>query len=82
MDASIERLAKSCSDCQAVKKAPPAAPLQPWEWPSRLLQRVHLDFAGPFQGMMFLVTVDAFSKWPHVVPMTSTTVSKTISALE
>ena len=41
-----------------------------------------LGLAGPFQGMMFLVTVDAFSKWPHVVPMTSTTVSKTISALE
>ena len=40
-----------------------------------------MDFAGPFQGM-FLVTVDAFSKWPHVVPMASTTVSKTISALE
>ena len=43
---NIEDLAKSCLDCQAVKKAPPVAPLQPWEWPSRVLQRVHVDFAG------------------------------------
>ena len=29
-----------------------------------MLQRVHLEFAGPFQGMMFLVVVNTFSKWP------------------
>ena len=81
MDASIEKLAKSCPDCQAVKKSPPVAPLQPWEWPSRVFQRVHIDFAGPFQGAMFLVAVDAYSKWPQVVLMQSTTVAKTVDAL-
>ena len=25
-----------------------------------------LDFAGPFQGAMFLVGIDAYSKWPEV----------------
>ena len=63
MDKNIEDLAKSCLDCQAVKKAPPVAPLQPWEWPSRVLQRVYVDFAGPFKGAMFFVAVDAYSKW-------------------
>ena len=81
VDKNIEYLAKSCLDCQAVKKAPPVAPLQPWEWPSRVLQRVHVDFAGPFQGAMFFVAVDAYSKWPFVTVMNSTTVEKTIDAL-
>ena len=47
-------------------------------WPSRPWQRVHLDFAGPFQGAMFLVAVDAYSKWPEVIVLSSTTVSKTL----
>ena len=81
MDRSIEDLAKSCPDCQAVGKAPPVAPLQQWEWPSRVFQRLHIDFAGPFQGSMFLVVVDAYSKWPFVSVMQSTTVEKTIEEL-
>ena len=48
LDKEIENLAKSCSACQAVKRAPPVAPLHPWVWPSKPLQRVNLDFAGPF----------------------------------
>ncbi|KAJ8357039.1 hypothetical protein SKAU_G00198330 [Synaphobranchus kaupii] len=39
------------------------------------------DFAGPFEGHMFLVVVDAHSKWPEVKLMGSTTTSKTIQAL-
>ena len=81
LDKDIENLAKSCSACQAVKRAPPTVPLQPWVWPSRPWQRVHLDYAGPFQGKMFLIAVDAFSKWPEVKVMTSTTVSATLDAL-
>ena len=42
---------------------------------------MHLDFAGPFQGMSFLVAVDADSKWPEVFPLVSTTASKTIEVL-
>lgn len=78
IDKSIEQVAKSCLDCQAVKSSPPVAPLHPWAWPSRPLQRVHIDFAGPFQGAMFLVAVD---KWPEVCVMQSTTVDKTMEAL-
>ena len=48
IDDSIEALAKSCCECQTAKNSPLVAPLQPWEWPSRVFQRVHLDFAGPF----------------------------------
>ena len=48
LDNQIEALAKSFGDCQAVKGSPPVAPLHPWEWPLRVFQRLHLDFAGPF----------------------------------
>ena len=81
LDKAIEQLAKSCVECQSVKSSPATAPLQPWVWPQRVFQRVHIDFAGPFQGTNFLVVVDAFSKWPEVYTMQSTTVTKTIEVL-
>ena len=30
---------------------------------------LHLDFAGPFMGKMFLIVFDSFSKWLEVYPM-------------
>ena len=52
---------------------PPKAPLHPWELPSCPWARVHIDHAGPFQGKLFLLLVDAHSKWMevHIVPSTS-----------
>ena len=55
LDKDIENLARSCEQCLAVKQKPPVAPFHPWEWPACPWQRVHLDFAGPFQGAMFMV---------------------------
>ncbi|XP_062620772.1 uncharacterized protein K02A2.6-like [Saccostrea cucullata] len=81
IDRDIELLTKSCAGCQAVKHAPPAAPIHPWEWPSRPWERIHIDFAGPFLNSMFLVIVDAYSKWPEVIPMKTTTSSQTIDVL-
>lgn len=81
LDRSIEKLAKSCLECQAVKKSSPSAPLHPWSWPTRVFQRVHADFAGPFQGSMFLVVIDAYTKWPEVFTMQTTTVNKTVECL-
>ncbi len=40
-----------------------------------------MDFAGPFQGRMFFIVVDAHSKWPEVVEMTTTTTADTLKAL-
>ena len=81
LDKCIESLAKACTSCHAVKSAPPSVPLRPWVWPSKPWQRVHLDFAGPFQGALFLIAVDAFSKWPEVRAMSSTTVPVTLDVL-
>ena len=81
LDQNIEEIAKSCEPCQSSKNAPPAAALHPWIWPAKPWQRIHIDFAGPFQGTNFLVVVDAHSKWPEVFVMASTTATKTIAIL-
>ena len=64
-----------------MKKAPPSAPLHPWVWPTKPWERVHLDFAGPFQNATILVAVDAHSKWPEVFIMSSTTTAATVAVL-
>ena len=67
LDKVIEEQAKSCEACQAVKSCTATAPLHPWLWPERPLQRVHIDFAGPFMNRTFLVLTDAHSKWLEVI---------------
>ena len=81
IDKSIEQLAKRCEGCQRVQNNPKIAPLHPWEWPARPWQRIHIDFAGPFLGRMFLIAIDAYSKWPEVIPMSSTSTDRTIEEL-
>jgi len=81
IDKDIENLVKACTSCQQDQRAPVAAPLHPWIWPSKPWVRVHLDFAGPFMGKTFLITVDAFSKWPEIIEMSSTTATNTIKVL-
>lgn len=77
----LENTARNCSGCQLNQKMPNKVPLHPWEWATAPWQRIHIDYAGPFQNSMFLVVVDAHSKWPEIVPMKSTTSSKTIEVL-
>ena len=74
-------MVKSCTSCQAVKHSPAVAPVQPWRWPNQPWKRIHLDFAGLFQGSMFLVSVDAHSKWPEVFVLKETTATKSIEIL-
>jgi len=81
IDSDIEATCKACSGCQAFKHEPAGAPIHPWEWPSKPWQRIHVDFAGPFLDSMFLIAVDAHSKWPEVIPMRVTTAEKTVDTL-
>ena len=60
IDKAIEEMVESCVQCQSCRSSSQAAPLQPWAWPTRPL---HIDYAGPLQGCMLLVVVDAHSKW-------------------
>ena len=81
MDTDIEPLVKKCTDCQQSSSSPPTAPLHPWEWPAQPWIRLHLDFAGSFLGKMYLVLVDAHSKWLDVQIMNSITSEMTTSRL-
>ena len=81
MDADIEDLVHGWNSCQETRPAPPTAPLHPWTWPEKPWCRLHLDFAGPYMGHMFLVLVDAHSKWMDVVMMQSITSRQTIEKL-
>ena len=81
LDGELEKLARTCLSCQAVKQSPAAAPLHPWVWPTRPWQRVHLDFAGPFLGKMFFLAIDAHSKWGEIFEMVRTTTTKTVEVL-
>eukprot|EP00731_Ephydatia_muelleri_P001691 Em0001g1691a len=82
LDADIEEKAKSCQVCQLHQKAPAQAPLHPWEWPEQPWFRVHADYAGPFKGKMFLLLVDAHSKWLEVHMMDSSTSAATIEKMK
>ncbi len=81
LDRDIEQLVRACIACQSVKQPPAVAPLHPWIWPARPWERIHVDFAGPFLGTSFLIVVDAHSKWPEVIEMSSTTAAKTIQVM-
>ena len=41
--------------CQVNQLSPPAMPMQPWKWPTQPWARLHLDYAGPSLGRMFLI---------------------------
>ena len=81
LDKAVEGLSKSCSACQSLQAAPAAAPLHPWLWLDAPWKRIHVDFAGPFLGKMFLIIIDAHSKWPEVIMLSSTTAQHTIQTL-
>ena len=82
MNADIEKSVRRCGECQQVQSSPPPAPLNPWRWPSRPWARLHLDFAGPFQGKTILVLIDAHSKWIEAVCTPSTSSASVINELQ
>ena len=57
-------------------------PLHPLEFTWKPWQRIHLDFAGPFQGQMWLIAIDSYSRWPEVIPVRSTSAKQTIQELK
>ncbi|KAL4009353.1 hypothetical protein ACER0C_003205 [Sarotherodon galilaeus] len=81
LDCEIENMAKSCTGCQQTLRQPQTAPVHAWEWPSAPWQRIHIDYAGPFMDQMFLVVVDAHSKWPEIFPVKHATAASTINSL-
>ena len=78
MDYEIEAIVRRCEVCHTHKNRPSSAPLHPWEWPNRPWSKLHVDYAGPFLCMMFLVVIDAHSKWMDAYPVNTSTSMATI----
>ena len=74
LDQDVEQttyeIANRCTSPQKVSN-PRIWPKQPW-------RTIHVELADPFNGQMFLLVVDAKSKWIEAFPMSSTTASATI----
>ena len=77
LNAETELAGRTWEVCQAVRNALPNAPLYPCRWPTRVWQRVHIDFAEN-DGNYFLRLIDNHSKWIEVAHMRSTTAQNTI----
>ena len=81
LDHGVVQTVQDCHLCRENSCKTPQKVSNPWICPTRPWQRIHVDFAGPLNGQMFLLVVDAKSKWIELFPMSSTTASMTILAL-
>ena len=81
IDKDIEGMVRDCVTCAANQRNPVGASLHAWEYPAGPWERIHIDFAGPLDGKMYLVVVDAYSKWLDVEMMSSSKAGPTIAKL-
>ena len=81
MDSDIELTVSSCSTCQSMRSDPCPVQIHPWTFPARPWSRIHVDFAGLISGCTYLVVVDAYSKFPEVVKMSTTSAKATMATL-
>ena len=76
LDSDIESCVKSCV------KEPTKVPLHQWYLPAKPWHHLHIDFAGPYRGKIWLLLMDAYSKWPEVHMIESTTTELLIKHLQ
>ena len=81
LDEAIEQTVRACRPCQEVSSKPALALLNPWKWTGTPWSRIHIDFAGPVEGKMILVIVDATSKFIDAHVMSGSSTSATLDKL-
>ncbi|KYN05031.1 Uncharacterized protein K02A2.6 [Cyphomyrmex costatus] len=83
IDRDIENTVKSCRNCAEVKASPAKAPVHHWEEPTSNWDRIHIDYAGPFENHYFLIVIDARSRWAEIrITKDAPTSEKTIELLK
>lgn len=76
----VTALIKSCSTCGFKPK--PTSELIQWPFSLQPMQRVHVDYCGPFLNSYYgLVVIDSYSKYPEVFYTKSMDTAFTIKAL-
>lgn len=81
IDKEIERVVSNCNVCQS-NMSDPRKTFSSWPAANHPWERIHVDFAGPFFSKMWLICVDAFSKFPYTVELKDITAATTIQALQ
>ncbi|XP_052754801.1 uncharacterized protein K02A2.6-like [Galleria mellonella] len=82
IDEDIDMWVKRCSNCQENRPNITELPVYSWSIPDDPWERVHVDFAGPFEGKFWLVLCDALSKWIEIKPMSTITTTKLCNELD
>ena len=67
MDNDITNAAKTCDVCVKSLPSHPAETLRPHEKATRPFEQIHADL-GEVNGRNYLIMVDQYSGWPHVIP--------------
>lgn len=78
IDSDIERLTKSCFDCNKNKNNPQKVTTHIWEKSDTPFDRVHADYAGPLNGGYYFLLVDSYTKWPEIYYTRNMTTETTI----
>ena len=83
IDQHVESLIKNCLAWQSVAPPNPTTPLCETEMPSKPWSSLHMDLCGPFpSGESVLVVIDAYSRFPEVDILKSTTAPSIINKLD
>ena len=83
MEKDAKDYEQRCHACQCLGQADLPAPITFNQMPSKPWERLHMDFLGPdTTGETLLVVTDAYSKFPEVEIMKSTTTKQVITRLE
>ncbi|XP_041769712.1 uncharacterized protein K02A2.6-like [Anopheles merus] len=81
IDADVEKLVKLCKSCALAAKSPIHSSPISWPKTDAPWQRVHIDYAGPIDGVYFLLVIDSFSKWPEIISTSSISANATVTML-
>ena len=81
LDEIIETCVKQCKTCQVNQNMLASAPIYHWKRTTKPWFRIHIDFAVPYLGKMFLVLTDTYSKWMDVYSMSDIKTVTLIDAL-
>ncbi|KAG7301015.1 hypothetical protein JYU34_015388 [Plutella xylostella] len=81
VDEGVEATCRACAVCAAESDAPRAHQPSPWPWHGRPWTRLHVDYMGPIFNQLYLVVVDATSKWMEIFAVPSTGATHAIEKL-
>jgi len=81
MDHNIEEMVCLCGPCAAAAKQSLKATLHLWPPATKPSEHIHIDFTGPHLGRHFLNVVDAYSKPPDVISVSSMMSRQTVAIL-